>query len=48
MSQSAPTLSHVNQQGKAKMVDVAAKDDTQREAVASGKVLMKITMLLLL
>ena len=34
-------LSHVDEQGRAKMVDVSAKADTEREAVARGLVLMK-------
>ncbi|MCF8054567.1 MAG: cyclic pyranopterin monophosphate synthase MoaC [Deltaproteobacteria bacterium] len=34
-------LSHVDAQGKVKMVDVAAKNDTMREAVASGTVIMQ-------
>ena len=34
-------LSHVDEQGRAKMVDVSAKMDTEREAVARGLVLMK-------
>ena len=34
-------LSHVDEKGRAKMVDVSAKADTEREAVARGLVLMK-------
>ena len=34
-------LSHVDEQGRARMVDVSAKADTEREAVARGLVLMK-------
>lgn len=34
-------LSHVDEQGRARMVDVSAKADTEREAVAKGLVLMK-------
>jgi cyclic pyranopterin phosphate synthase len=34
-------LTHLNQEGKAKMVDVGAKDITVREAVVSGRVIMK-------
>lgn len=34
-------LSHVDEQGRARMVDVGAKPDTQREAVARGLVTMK-------
>src|SRR5207253_6258874 len=31
-----PALSHVDERGRARMVDVTAKDDTQRVAVARG------------
>jgi cyclic pyranopterin phosphate synthase len=34
-------LSHVDEQGRARMVDVGRKPDTQREAVAKGRVLMQ-------
>ena len=34
-------LSHVDEQGRARMVDVSGKADTEREAVARGLVLMK-------
>jgi len=34
-------LTHVNSKGKARMVDVTEKGDTEREAVARGKVIMK-------
>jgi cyclic pyranopterin phosphate synthase len=34
-------LTHVNEQGHARMVDVGPKDDTRRVAVAQGRVLMK-------
>ena len=34
-------LSHVDEQGRARMVDVSAKADTEREAVARGIVLMR-------
>ena len=34
-------LSHLDEQGRARMVDVGAKPDTQREAVARGIVTMK-------
>ena len=30
-------LTHINDQGRAKMVDVSAKADTQRIGVASGR-----------
>jgi cyclic pyranopterin phosphate synthase len=34
-------LTHLDEHGRAQMVDVGAKADTQREAVARGRVLMK-------
>ena len=34
-------LSHLNEKGKARMVDITAKDTTLREALARGKVLMR-------
>ena len=34
-------LTHVDQSGKAQMVDVGDKPDTQREAVARGRVVMR-------
>lgn len=34
-------LSHVDEQGRARMVDVGDKADTRREAVAKGRVLME-------
>jgi cyclic pyranopterin monophosphate synthase len=34
-------LSHIDESGRARMVDVTAKDDTLREAVARGSVRMK-------
>ena len=34
-------LSHLDESGRARMVDVTAKDDTVREAVAKGSVRMK-------
>ncbi len=34
-------LTHINEQGRARMVDVSEKDETQREAVACGNVYMK-------
>ena len=37
----AQRLSHVDEQGRARMVDVSAKDDTLREAVASGEITMQ-------
>ena len=38
-------LSHLNSRGEARMVDVSQKGDTEREAVAKGKVMMKPTTL---
>ena len=35
------TLSHVDDLGRARMVDVGAKPDTQREATARGRVVME-------
>ncbi len=34
-------LTHIDSSGKARMVDVSQKGDTQREAVARGRVIMK-------
>ena len=34
-------LTHVDERGQARMVDVGAKEDTRRVAVAQGRVLMK-------
>jgi cyclic pyranopterin phosphate synthase len=34
-------LSHVDERGRARMVDVSAKDDTLREAIATGEVSMR-------
>ena len=34
-------LSHVDEQGRARMVDVSAKDDTLREAIAQGEIAMR-------
>jgi len=36
-----PRLSHVDEQGRARMVDVGAKDDTQRVAIARGEIHMR-------
>jgi cyclic pyranopterin monophosphate synthase len=36
-----PGLSHLDETGAARMVDVSAKDDTAREAVAEGYVVMQ-------
>ena len=38
-------LTHVNSKGEARMVDVSQKADTEREAVAKGRVMMKLTTL---
>ena len=35
------SLSHLDEQGRARMIDVGAKADTAREAVARGLVIMK-------
>lgn len=34
-------LTHINEEGRARMVDVSLKDDTTREAVAVGSIYMK-------
>jgi cyclic pyranopterin phosphate synthase len=34
-------LTHLDEHGRARMVDVGQKDDTQREAVARGRILMQ-------
>ena len=34
-------LTHLNSKGEARMVDIGGKPDTQREAVATGRVIMK-------
>ena len=34
-------LSHIDASGRAKMVDVSAKDDTKREATARGRIVMR-------
>lgn len=39
-------LTHINEQGRARMVDVSEKDDTKRIAVAFGKICMKKETLL--
>ena len=44
-----PRVSHIDRHGKAKMVDVGAKDVTQREALARGRVFMhKATLAIVL
>lgn len=42
------TLSHIDAQGRAKMVDVGAKADTERVAVAKGEVTMQPATLALI
>lgn len=34
-------LTHINDEGRAKMVDVSEKNDTEREAIARGSIYMK-------
>jgi len=41
-------LTHLDDQGQARMVDVGAKDETEREAVAAGRVRMRSETLALL
>jgi cyclic pyranopterin monophosphate synthase len=41
-------LTHVDEQGAARMVDVSAKDVTRREATASGRVLVSAEVVALL
>src|SRR6266705_6446741 len=43
-----PRLSHVDASGSARMVDVSAKDDTVREAIARGRITMQTTTLALI
>jgi len=47
-SSDEPRLSHIDASGRARMVDVGAKDETQRMAVARGRVLMQAETLRLL
>src|SRR5438270_13811782 len=42
------TLSHLDEQGRARMVDVSEKDDTQRVAVAKGAIEMQPSTLALI
>ena len=44
----APRLTHVDETGAARMVDVSAKDVTARQAVASGRVLVSPDVVTLL
>jgi cyclic pyranopterin monophosphate synthase len=43
-----PRLTHVDEAGAARMVDVSGKDVSRREAVASGRVLVSPTVVALL
>ena len=43
-----PRLSHIDASGRARMVDVGAKDETQRVAIAKGRVVMQPETLRLL
>ena len=36
-----PKLTHVDESGRARMVDVGAKEDTERVAIAKGEIVMK-------
>jgi cyclic pyranopterin phosphate synthase len=40
-SQDGPSLTHVDEQGRVRMVDVGWKPETEREAVAKGSVVMR-------
>ena len=40
-----PKLSHVDENGQARMVDVSAKPETERIAIAKGEILMQKTTL---
>lgn len=40
MSEESPRLTHIDDAGAARMVDVSGKDVTAREAIASGRVLV--------
>src|SRR4051812_49781336 len=40
MTDQEPRLTHVDESGSARMVDVSAKEETRREAVATGRVLV--------
>jgi cyclic pyranopterin phosphate synthase len=43
-----PRLTHLDHEGRAQMVDVGAKDETRREAIARGVVLMQPATLALI
>src|SRR3954468_24352680 len=44
MDPQQPRLTHVDESGAARMVDVSAKEETRREAVATGRVLVSPTV----
>ncbi|HEY8173162.1 MAG TPA: cyclic pyranopterin monophosphate synthase MoaC, partial [Dehalococcoidia bacterium] len=44
----SPGLSHVDESGRAKMVDVSSKEDTAREATARGRIVMQPATLALI
>jgi cyclic pyranopterin phosphate synthase len=48
MTGQQPRLTHVDESGAARMVDVSDKSETRREAVASGRVLVSPTVVDLL
>lgn len=48
MAEPTPRLTHVDEAGAARMVDVSGKDVTKREAVATGRVLVSPTVVDLL
>ena len=48
MSDSSPLLSHLDDAGRARMVDVTPKDETLRIAVARGRIVMQPETLRLL
>lgn len=43
-----PKLSHVDETGRARMVDVSAKAETQRTAIAKGEIVMRKSTLALI
>ena len=47
-NESSQRLSHIDERGEARMVDVTAKDETDREAVARGSISMKPSTLALI
>ena len=48
MSSETPRLTHVDEAGAARMVDVSAKEPTPREATATGTVLVSAEVVRLL